>query len=386
MAQRTVDFVQEEMKKRSNECSYLMDTEQREDIVSLDRSEIKVGKLLGTGGFSEVYEVTAIEREEDEHDCLPASNFVVKHLRQDLLAKRTKFQQAAADLAIEAEFLSRFEHPHIAKIHGWSTSGVHSFGTGSHDSFFLLLDRYDCTLADQINVWNQEDASVDASQGIPHFELKMRYAQQIASALDYLHSHQLLYRDLKPENIGILNGSIQLFDFGLCRQLPEKAEEDGLFRMSGVGTWRYMAPEVVLSQRYNQKADVYSFGMVLYELFFQQKPFELHNFDMHKLLVCEGEERPSLPRSCPLLLDDILQGIWKTDPAERPSMPGVRVSLEKLVSLHTPSTAWSRLRSFFGSMRVPHPRPMQHSAPTLKNMMRDMTALTLGNTSSVEEN
>lgn len=393
MSERTAEYVHEELIKRISKCFYLLNTAPREDIVSLDRSEIQVGKLLGTGGFSEVYEVTSIDGEEDEHDCLPTTNLVVKHLRQDLLAQRNRFQQAAADLAMEAEYLSRLQHPHIAQIHGWSASGIRSFGEG-HDSFFLLLDRYDGTLTDRINTWNQESTqSSEASLShIPHFELKLRYAQQIASALDYLHSHRLLYRDLKPDNIGIRNGSIQLFDFGLCRELPQQTEDDGLFCMSGVGTWRYMAPEVVLHQRYNQKADVFSFGMVLYELFFHQKPFELYNFDMHKLLVCEGGKRPNLPQSCPIALDDVLQGIWRADPGQRSSIAEVQAGLNKLASFHrsTSHSAWSRLLNFWGSMRVPH-RPMAQPTTTttttsaLKNMILDMTSLTVGNTSSVEE-
>ncbi len=70
----------------------------------------------------------------------------MKHLRRDLLPKKSKFVHAAADLVMEAKFLSTLYHPNIVKLRGWS-GGPESYAVGSHDDFFLVLDRLDHTLS-----------------------------------------------------------------------------------------------------------------------------------------------------------------------------------------------------------------------------------------------
>jgi serine/threonine protein kinase len=86
--------------------------------------------------------------------------------------------------------------------------------------------------------------------------------------------------------IGITGNTIKIFDFGLCRELPEaRPESNKAFHMSGVGTRRYMAPEVFLGQYYNLKADVYSWTIVLYAMLSLQKPFENYNTALHRLLI-----------------------------------------------------------------------------------------------------
>jgi serine/threonine protein kinase len=95
---------------------------------------------------------------------------------------------------------------------------------------------------------------------------RLQVANKIASALSYLRILNLIFSYLKPSNIGFdIKGRIKIFDFGLCRELPPNREDmDSVHQLSGkVGISQYMAPEVVLYQNYNQKADVHSFAMVM---------------------------------------------------------------------------------------------------------------------------
>jgi serine/threonine protein kinase/CRP-like cAMP-binding protein len=95
------------------------------------------------------------------------------------------------------------------------------------------------------------------------------YAAEVLSALEYIHANEHLYRDLKPENV-LIDGSghIKLTDFGFCRRLAlsERA-------YTTCGTADYMAPEVMLAQGYNQSADYWSFGVLLYEMLAGYAPF-----------------------------------------------------------------------------------------------------------------
>jgi serine/threonine protein kinase len=360
LAHRTVSYIENEVEKMKGASPFLQSGEARADIALLKRDEMELGKLVGQGGFSEVYQLEALNLHDDdaEHDAdddfqqeaqntsqdvreqlaASASGFVVKHLRKDLLLKRNRFQTAAADLVLEAQFLARLDHPNIIKVRGWTSSGIAGLGDGQHDGYFLVMDKLDCTLAHKIQEWKEQDEESPNkyASSIANLELKLRYARELASALEYLHQNRLVFRDLKPENIGILNDSIVLFDFGLCRELPESSSMEDQFEMSGVGTLRFMAPEIMLQQPYNQKVDVYSFSMVLYEMLFHSKPFELYTFQMHQLLVCEDQERPNIPSYCPPLLRELLEDTWNPEPLDRPCLKEIQTQLQQASNVWKP--------------------------------------------------
>jgi serine/threonine protein kinase len=342
MAQRTITSVEAEVDMFLSNCRFLS-RECESDIAKLHRNEIQVGKLLGKGGFSEVYHVEGIDLNsacelDSEQQSLreqlqlssqedAESQFVIKHLRPELVSQRTKFNNAAADLVLEAKFLSSLDHPNIIKMRAWAADGIASFGDGSHDSYFLLLDRLDETLAHRISRWRAEPRAT------PQVSARLSCATQIASALSYLHSNNIMYRDLKCDNIGFKGDTIQLFDLGLCRELPQsEGNEEEVFEMSGVGTLRYMAPEIVMGTGYNLKADVYSFSIVMHEMISLSKPFDLYNLDMYRLLVCEEDERPRLNSAWPHEIQAIFPAMWAKDPSLRPTIQDVHQQLDEMIS------------------------------------------------------
>jgi len=204
---------------------------------------------------------------------------------------------------------------------------------------------------------------------------QLTICQQLANALDYIHSKRIVYRDLKPQNIGFVthaktnnnnnmatdnNGSIvqvKLMDFGLARPLPtlpscndERGEyhqlqpqqqqqqqqyptsnnnNDLLFNMTGmVGTIRYMAPEVYQHRPYNTKADIYSWSIVSYEVLSQAMPYLNMGPDEYQTIVCQQGVRPNLwneqhqppqHQHASLSSEDLvlLANAWRTDPAKR---------------------------------------------------------------------
>lgn len=98
----------------------------------------------------------------------------------------------------------------------------------------------------------------------------LKIFKQLIDAFRTLIKHNILHRDLKPTNILLHNGVIKLADFGFCKSL--KNETDMTATM--LGSPIYMAPEVLKGEDYSFKADIWSLGVVLYEMFFGFCPFE----------------------------------------------------------------------------------------------------------------
>jgi len=255
-------------------------------------------------------------------------------LKTKFVSEPTKFSLAAADLALEAQFLASLSHPHILRIHGWSIAGLDSYAEyGNNQGYFLVLDRLHMTLDKKINLWKKEELTSRFEQ-LVSFAERTKVAYQIASALEYLHENNVIFRDLKPSNVGFdENGDVKLFDFGLARELPGKScETNDVYRMSGkIGTLRYMAPECALQNMYNLKADVYTWSLVYYHMMSLQKPYEGYGTDLHLALVCKLGDRPHVDNEWPIMVQDLMERGWAQEISERPTMMDVCFRLQAIL-------------------------------------------------------
>lgn len=334
-------------------------------LPQFSRDEIVLGKLLGSGGFSHVYEVKSIgessqkdpSAKEDEARATlidlarkrhkNQGPFVVKHMKEKFLDNPNKFRHAGTDLVIEAHFLASLSHPNILAIRGWTKHGGRAYAGGLHSDFFLILDRLEESLDDRIKQWSKQLKryrtpilqKINPNMKELLFAGRLQVSRDVAGALSYLHENGIIYRDLKPGNIGFdSNGVVKLFDFGLSRELGpswyEGSRDDAeLFDLSGkIGTQRYMAPEVGCNRPYNQKADVYSLSLVLWECLSLIKPFATHSKSIHRTLVLEGEERPPLEVSWPYGVRSLLQCSWCSDISARPTMKAFQERLSREIA------------------------------------------------------
>jgi len=381
-------YIEAQVLRLTDECRLFQEVEQEDnndessivvehvDPALFHRHEVQTSwNMIGKGAFSEVYMVqklylldesfvdakqkesrTALQEKcmegrerlgfEEHVQCLghcqqdQSSQYIIKHLRRDLMVDRKKFIHAAGDLVMEAMYLSKFKHPNIIKLRGCAVGGSSAYGNGKHDGFFLILDRLTCTLSQQIQDWKDKGGlkqqQMMYSNRLVDFQEKLEIARQIASALEYLHGKDIVYRDLKPDNVGLVKSSVpgaapmvQLFDFGLCREIPEASPpEDKVFHMSGVGTRRYMSPEVYMGNHYNVKADVYSWAVVLHSMITLQRPFEMYNAELHKIMVCQEGIRPTIYKEWPQPIQQLLSRGWAAESSHRPSMKEVCTFIE----------------------------------------------------------
>ncbi|KAM0841197.1 hypothetical protein ACQ4PT_059176 [Festuca glaucescens] len=150
------------------------------------------------------------------------------------------------------------------------------------------------------------------------------YALNIAHAMECLHANGIIHRDLKPDNLLLTANrkKLKLTDFGLARE--ETVTE---MMTAETGTYRWMAPELystVTLQRgekkhYTNKVDVYSFGIVLWELLTNKMPFEGMSNLQAAYAAAFKQVRPAFPEETPKDLAFIVESCWVEDPAMRPS-------------------------------------------------------------------
>jgi len=317
--------------------------------------------ILGVGTFSRVTRV--VLRGSD--GIKNSKRYACKQLKHELFSKPRDFVKAATELAYEAFVLSCFDHPNIIKLRGLAKDGIASFGNGADDtkscvetlpatSFFLIMDVLQETLDRRIERWNTVARPQSLVETHQRTIEKFSLCQQLASVLEYIHSKGVVYRDLKPQNIGFCKqegGILKLFDFGLSRELPQSVagaastttaargtgetadpNQHVRFKLPGmVGTIRYMAPEVCLSQPYNRDCDIYSWSIVAWEIWSQTKPFDTFTPDLYTALVCKQGFRPTnddaVNAIIPLDLEALFKEAWKSKPHLRMRLSGIQCRL-----------------------------------------------------------
>jgi len=198
---------------------------------------------LGAGGMGEVYRA---------HDSLLGRDVAIKVLPREFVVDPDRL----ARFRREARLLASLNHPHIATIHGLEDSG------GSYRLVMELVPGQ--TLEERL-----------ATGALPVEEV-LRVCGQIGEALGAAHQRGITHRDIKPANIKVTpEGRVKVLDFGLAKAAPESQAEVRAgaptltaMTQAGVilGTPAYMSPEQVRGEVVDQRADIWAFGCVLYEL------------------------------------------------------------------------------------------------------------------------
>jgi len=159
------------------------------------------------------------------------------------------------------------------------------------------------------------------------FKKILSMAMDVASGMCYLHAQSpaVVHRDLKSENLLLTEDWVtKIADFGLARVKSHSTT------MTQCGTPKYMAPEVLKGERYNEKADIYSYGIVLWELITHKEPYgDMHPMTAAMKIAYQGL-RPKIPTNCDPGYRDLIKDCWATNPAARPSFEEICKRLKKL--------------------------------------------------------
>lgn len=137
------------------------------------------------------------------------------------------------------------------------------------------------------------------------------YGRQILSAMLYLHENKVVHRDLKPANILLQGEQIKLCDFGFAKKMSAGTN----FLMSIKGTPLYIAPEILQHRNYSHKVDVWSFGIILFELATGKTPF--HAITIQQLQPKILHESVKFPPSMSPSLRDLIDGMLQKNDKKR---------------------------------------------------------------------
>eukprot|EP00201_Polytomella_parva_P009010 CAMPEP_0175059356 /NCGR_PEP_ID=MMETSP0052_2-20121109/12388_1 /TAXON_ID=51329 ORGANISM="Polytomella parva, Strain SAG 63-3" /NCGR_SAMPLE_ID=MMETSP0052_2 /ASSEMBLY_ACC=CAM_ASM_000194 /LENGTH=491 /DNA_ID=CAMNT_0016324899 /DNA_START=278 /DNA_END=1750 /DNA_ORIENTATION=+ len=156
---------------------------------------------------------------------------------------------------------------------------------------------------------------LEDDQSLPE-ETVQHIAKQLVRALHYLHSNRIIHRDMKPQNILIgSNGVVKLCDFGFARAMSCNT----MVLTSIKGTPLYMAPELVQEQPYNHTVDLWSLGVILYELYVGQPPFYTNS--IYTLIMHIVKDAVKFPTNITPEFKSFLKGLLNKKPAERLGWP-----------------------------------------------------------------
>ncbi|XP_024542698.1 mixed lineage kinase domain-like protein isoform X1 [Selaginella moellendorffii] len=257
----------------------------------INHKELKLRTHLGQGAYGTVYEAIWL-----------GHKFAVK-----------VFAQGDTSFAKELAVLGAHKHPNVLHIAG------HSFD-GEKRQYSLVMEKMDMDLANYLLKKN--------SLSLLSIVAVML---QVATGMAWLHSKNVIHRDLKPQNILVGEEdndlvSIRIADFGVSR--PDFISSLISEATPKQGTRNFMAPEVWTSERYTKKADVYSYGMLSYQLVTGNIPFKV-GMDMEQVL---RGKRPEIPATCPEFLSQLMRECWNHDAKERPSFSDICERLKQLKS------------------------------------------------------
>uniref|UniRef100_M4AV53 Mitogen-activated protein kinase kinase kinase n=1 Tax=Xiphophorus maculatus TaxID=8083 RepID=M4AV53_XIPMA len=254
-------------------------------------SELVLEEIIGVGGFGKVYRGTWKDQE-----------VAVKAARQD---PDEDINATAASVKQEAKLFSMLQHPNIIKLEG------------------VCMEEPNLCLVMEYARGGTLNRALTGRRIPPH--ILVNWAVQIARGMLYLHEDavvRIIHRDLKSSNILLLEKienddigrkTLKITDFGLAREWHKTT------KMSAAGTYSWMAPEVIKSSLFSKGSDVWSYGVLLWELLTGEVPYR----GIDGLAVAYGVAVNKLtlpiPSTCPEPFAKLMEECWDQDPHVRPS-------------------------------------------------------------------
>lgn len=258
----------------------------------IDRRLLKIGERIASGSCGDLYRGIYL-----------GQDVAVKTLRSEHLNEALE-----DEFAQEVAILREVQHRNVVRFIGACTKSPHlsiitEYMPGGSLYEYLHKNRIILELPQLV-----------------------KFAIDVCKGMEYLHQNDIIHRDLKTANLLMdTHNVVKVADFGVAR-----FQNQGGVMTAETGTYRWMAPEVINHQPYDQKADIFSFAIVLWELVTAKVPYDTMTPLQAALGVRQGL-RPELPTNTHPKLLDLMQRCWDAIPGNRPSFSEIRIELEGLL-------------------------------------------------------
>ena len=310
----------------------------------------RVDEPIGRGGMARVYR---------GYDLTLGRSVAIKILKRELAedsAFRTRFR-------LEAQAASRMSHPTIVRVYDAGEDTETDPDGSVHPVPYIVMELVQGALLKDL-----------VAEGPLPVETAVRYVDGILEALEYSHRAGVVHRDIKPGNVMVTDsGQVKVMDFGIARAVSDSSSTVA-DTTAILGTAAYFSPEQAKGEPVDARADVYSTGVVLYELLTGRQPFRGESpvavayQHVSETPLAPSEVNPSVPRA----LDAVVLRALAKDPFQRfQDAAGFREALDATVDGKAPSRR--QVDALTHQLYGPDPRQAQDTARSLRQLSTDTT-------------
>ncbi|GAB2267810.1 Serine/threonine-protein kinase sty46, variant 2 [Dionaea muscipula] len=262
------------------------------DVWEIDAKHLKCGKKVASGSYGDLYKGTYRSQE-----------VAIKVLKPERI--NTDLQK---EFAQEVFIMRKVRHKNVVQFIGACTKPpslciVTEFMSGG--SVYDYLHKH---------------------KGTFKLPALLKVAIDVSKGMNYLHQNNIIHRDLKTANLLMdENEVVKVADFGVARVKTQTG-----VMTSETGTYRWMAPEVIEHKPYDHKADVFSYGIVVWELLTGKLPYEYLTPLQAAVGVVQKGLRPTIPKNTPPMLAELLERCWQQNPTLRPDFSEILEILQQI--------------------------------------------------------
>ncbi|KAK0415038.1 hypothetical protein QR680_011740 [Steinernema hermaphroditum] len=270
----------------------------------LRHEQVDLGKMLGEGAFGGVYAGT-----------LTMANDIVHKVAVKVHKGKALNKEMIKEICKEARIMRRYEHPNIVRFYGVAIE---------HEPIMLVMELVNGGSLDSFLV--KKGSTIGTNE-------RVSMCYDAAKGLEYLHDKGCIHRDVAARNCLVQDGHVKISDFGLSREMSNHEAKYKLKNLKQKLPIRWLAPETLITASYSSKSDVFSYGIMMWEVFTDgADPYPGMTVGEVNVQVKSGY-RMAPPDNMPTALRVIMsKHCFPGDPHERWSMTQIRKSLEDLVS------------------------------------------------------